>query len=196
MGGLSRAVLALTIAASLCAPTASFSAAPLGVARAAGAPAALHRLPRQAQRRACRVRGAAGARGIRASSEEDVDLEAFRDLLNDSWATQTASSEDGVRMRLWVRYASVIMLRMPPDQSLAVLCVRALCRRGRCCDQIIRRICDRAGSRTRGLTVLRAQEFDGYKFRDLIVAQWGAAYDVQIKREMFLGKPMVRRWRA
>jgi len=35
------------------------------------------------------------------------------------------------------------------------------------------------------------QVFDGYKFRDLIVAQWGAAYDVQIKREMFLGKPMV-----
>jgi hypothetical protein len=35
------------------------------------------------------------------------------------------------------------------------------------------------------------QEFDGYKFRDLIVEQWGAAYDIQIKREMFLGKPMV-----
>ena len=38
---------------------------------------------------------------------------------------------------------------------------------------------------------ISAQEFDGYKFRDLIVAQWGAAYDVQIKREMWLGKPMI-----
>ena len=35
------------------------------------------------------------------------------------------------------------------------------------------------------------QEFDGYKFRDLIVSQWGAAYDIQIKREMWLGKPML-----
>ena len=40
---------------------------------------------------------ASGMRGLRAASgEEEVDLEAFRDLLNDSWATQTAKSDDGV----------------------------------------------------------------------------------------------------
>mmetsp|Transcript_38559 Transcript_38559/g.60127 ORF Transcript_38559/g.60127 Transcript_38559/m.60127 type:complete len:134 (-) Transcript_38559:685-1086(-) len=27
-------------------------------------------------------------------------------------------------------------------------------------------------------------EFDGYKFRDLIVEKWGVPYDIQIKREM------------
>jgi len=35
------------------------------------------------------------------------------------------------------------------------------------------------------------KEFDGYQFRDLIVDKWGVPYDIQIKREMFLGKPMI-----
>jgi len=35
------------------------------------------------------------------------------------------------------------------------------------------------------------KEFDGYQFRDLIVEKWGVPYDVQIKREVFLGKPMI-----
>eukprot|EP00960_Hanusia_phi_P001119 30255-Hanusia_phi.AAC.2 len=34
-------------------------------------------------------------------------------------------------------------------------------------------------------------EFDGYAFRDLIVEKWGVPYDIQIKREYFLGKPMI-----
>lgn len=35
---------------------------------------------------------------LRASEGSDeVDFDAFRDLLNDSWATQTAKSDDGVR---------------------------------------------------------------------------------------------------
>lgn len=93
MGKSSRAVLVLAIAASLCGPSAGFSVAPIGGARTRSH-AALHRRP-QMLRQASR----AGARGLRASSEEDVDIEAFRDLLNDSWATQTASSEDGVRAR-------------------------------------------------------------------------------------------------
>lgn len=43
-------------------------------------------------------RSATGLRGLRAgASEEEVDLEAFRDLLNDSWATQRSKSDDGVR---------------------------------------------------------------------------------------------------
>jgi hypothetical protein len=33
--------------------------------------------------------------------------------------------------------------------------------------------------------------FDGYQFRDLIVGKWTVPYDVQIKREMFMGKPML-----
>jgi hypothetical protein len=43
-------------------------------------------------------RDAAGVCGLRAGgSEDEVDLEAFRDLLNDSWATQRSKSNDGVR---------------------------------------------------------------------------------------------------
>ncbi len=43
-------------------------------------------------------RSADGLCGLRAGgSEEEVDLEAFRDLLNDSWATQRSKSDDGVR---------------------------------------------------------------------------------------------------
>jgi len=67
---------------------------------------------------------------LRAANDDEVDFDAFRDLLNDSWETEKAKS---------------------PDDG----------------------------------------EFDGYKFRDLIVAHWGAAYDIQIKRESFLGKPMI-----
>lgn len=76
-------------------------------------------------------RRSAGVRGMWAGGEEEPDMDAFREMLSDSWATDTAKQayDDG--------------------------------------------------------------EFDGYKFRDLIVEQWGAAYDIQIKREMFLGKPML-----
>ena len=44
-----------------------------------------------------------GLMGLRAGSEDEVDIEAFRDLLNDSWATTTAKSDDGVMHRslLW-----------------------------------------------------------------------------------------------
>ena len=33
--------------------------------------------------------------------------------------------------------------------------------------------------------------FDGYQLRDLIVGKWTVPYDIQIKREMFMGKPML-----
>jgi hypothetical protein len=39
--------------------------------------------------------------------------------------------------------------------------------------------------------VLDDQPFDGYQFRDLIVNKWTVPYDIQIKREMFMGKPML-----
>jgi hypothetical protein len=39
-----------------------------------------------------------GARGLKAKDgeEKEVDLEAFRALLSDSWATEKAKSDDGV----------------------------------------------------------------------------------------------------
>ena len=33
--------------------------------------------------------------------------------------------------------------------------------------------------------------FDGYQLRDLIVEKWTVPYDVQFKREVFMGKPML-----
>ena len=41
---------------------------------------------------------ASGARGLKAKDgeEKEVDLEAFRALLSDSWATEKAKSDDGV----------------------------------------------------------------------------------------------------
>lgn len=35
------------------------------------------------------------------------------------------------------------------------------------------------------------QELDGYKFRDMIVEKWGVPYDIQIQRQVLMGKPML-----
>mmetsp|Transcript_7626 Transcript_7626/g.11443 ORF Transcript_7626/g.11443 Transcript_7626/m.11443 type:complete len:178 (+) Transcript_7626:44-577(+) len=36
-----------------------------------------------------------------------------------------------------------------------------------------------------------SEEFDGYKLCDLIVNKWGMPYDLQLKKEVFAGKPML-----
>jgi hypothetical protein len=94
---------ALCAAALVLAPVAGYmQAAPFdavgaGSVRRSGAPlspcsALCVRSGRVARRRAD------GLCGLRAGgSEEEVDFEAFRDLLNDSWATQRSKSDDGVR---------------------------------------------------------------------------------------------------
>ncbi|CAN0362767.1 unnamed protein product, partial [Phaeothamnion confervicola] len=35
------------------------------------------------------------------------------------------------------------------------------------------------------------EEFDGYALCDIIVEKWGVPYDIQIKKDVFAGKPMV-----
>mmetsp|Transcript_50841 Transcript_50841/g.106232 ORF Transcript_50841/g.106232 Transcript_50841/m.106232 type:complete len:218 (-) Transcript_50841:51-704(-) len=40
-------------------------------------------------------------------------------------------------------------------------------------------------------TAAEDRPFDGYQLRDLIVEKWTVPYDVQFKREVFMGKPML-----
>jgi len=91
--------IALCAAALVLAPVDGFApaTAPLGAGCARALTVAGGARPRAlvASRPAATARCAGGVLGLRASSEE-VDLEAFRDLLNDSWATDRAKSDDGV----------------------------------------------------------------------------------------------------
>ena len=47
------------------------------------------------------------------------------------------------------------------------------------------------GWKTNEKVIDNDRPFDGYQLRDLIVNKWTVPYDIQIKREMFLGKPML-----